>query len=116
MVDPILMMLSKILMMPVKELMYPRVIFSLLLPVTANIVCFYGLHKKLRIFGSGSLNDTISIVLAVLFSYFTIKLEFLGYAVACMGIAFLYFRNDFLRLGFILGMIGLYYWLPLVIN
>ncbi len=62
MVDPVV--LSKIVGLPIKELLFPRIIFSLVLPVAANIVCFYGLNEKLRIFGRGSLNKFISIGLA----------------------------------------------------
>jgi len=113
MIDPVI--LSKIVGLSVTELVYPRIIFSLLLPVAANIICFYGLNEKLEIFGRGNLNRVISIVLALIFSYFTIKLMFLGYAVACIGISFLYVKDDVQRLVILIGLIGLYFWLQSVI-
>jgi len=91
MVDPIFITLSKFLMMPVKELMYPRIIFSLFLPVIANLICFYGIGRKLKIFGKGKSNDFISFILGLFFTYFAVKL------------------------GFIIGMIGLWFGLEFLV-
>ena len=113
--DPTVEMIAKIIGEPISELVYPRVLFSLILPLTVNFILFYGLMVKLRIFGRGTTNSVIGAVLSVLFCYFIIRLKFVGYAVACMGIGFVYFRNDFARLGFVLVMVVLYFGLQFLV-
>jgi len=108
MVDQSLVMLSDIIGLPVEELLYPQIILTVILPVAANLICFYGLHRNLRIFGRGTLNDLISIGLAGIFSFFAVRLGFVGYGLASIGISFVYFKNDVARLITVLVLIGLY--------
>jgi len=107
--DKAIIEISKIVGMPASSLVYPQIIFSIILPFVANFVCLYGLNEKMKIFGRGNFNKIASVILGVLFSLFTIKLGFIGYALACLGIGFLYFKNDFLKLGFVFIMGLLYF-------
>ncbi len=108
MVDQSLVMLSDILGLSAKELLYPQVVLTVILPVVANLICFYSLHRELRVFGRGTLNDFISIGLAVIFSFFAVRLGFVGYGLASIGISFVYFKNDVTRLLVVIFLLGFY--------
>ncbi|RKY22854.1 MAG: hypothetical protein DRP62_07090, partial [Planctomycetota bacterium] len=102
--------LSKLLDISLENVMFPNVILTVILPFLINFIAFYGLLDRLKIFGRRtSTNQTINLILASLISFFVIKLGFIGYAVASVGIAYLYIKNDLLRLGFILGMCLAYF-------
>jgi hypothetical protein len=116
MADPIIEILSDISGLPTTELVYPQIIFSLILPGAVNIIALYGLNQKLEIFGRGQVNNVVSLVLGFVLAIFAIRLWFFGYITSCIGIAYLYLKNDVIRLLFILVMIGLYWGLQFIVT
>ena len=115
MADPIVELLMKIFGLPETEFIYPRVVFSTILPGISSLIFFYGLNQKLQIFGKGTTNQIVSVGLALIFSYFSIKFTFVGYGVSCIGIAFMYIENDIARLLFVVAAIGAYWGLQFVL-